>query len=70
MKEAYLSLVDVDNGIVAFPALPLNYDSEGNWIEIDTQFLASNRRYVPVMYYFEQGSLQREIFNQYSFFVK
>lgn len=70
MKESWISLVDVDNGIVAVPPIPLNYDSKGNWVEIDTNMLEGNRRYVPILYYYEQGQLQRQIYNEYSFFVR
>lgn len=70
MKESWISFVDVDNGIVAIPPLPLNYDSKGNWIEIDTNNLEGNRRYVPILYYYEQGQLQRQIYNEYSFFIR
>jgi hypothetical protein len=70
MKEAWISLVDLEMGIVFIPPRPINYDSKGNWIEIDTNLLEGNRRYVPILYYYEQGQLQRKIYNEYSFFVR
>lgn len=70
MKEAYISFLDTDTGYVALPPTLLNYDNKGNWIEVNTENFPANKRYVPVLWYYDQGKLNRKLYNKYSFFVR
>lgn len=70
MKEAYISFVDVDTGYVALPPTLLNYDNNGNWLEIDTQYFPANKRYVPILYYYDQGTMVRKLYHRQSFFIR
>jgi hypothetical protein len=69
MKDAYIQIIEYQTGYVALPKTKLNYDEYGNWVTFDTAYFPIQKRYIPILYYYDNSEMVRKVYKQFSFMV-
>lgn len=69
-KDAYIMIVEYSTGYVALPLTKLSYDRRGNYVIINTDIFPINKRYIPIILYYDNGVLKKKVLTEQSFQVK